>query len=171
VEAAVEIACHKGELARLTVADYNPDAGTLAIRHSKTGKPRHVVLTDEGGRLFDHITAGRSGHELMLRTASGKPWGKSNQQAPMAEASRIAKITPLISFHGLRHTWASLSVMAGVPLMVVAKNLGHRDTRMCELHYGHLSPSYVADEIRKKAPRFGFRPDHKLRTMSPTGAR
>ena len=29
-----------------------------------------------------------------------------------------------------------------------AKNLGHRDTRMVELHYGHLAPSYVADEVR-----------------------
>src|SRR5262249_13693108 len=73
VQAALETGCRYGELARLTVADYNPDAGTLAIRHSKTGKPRHVVLTDEGGRLFDHITAGRSGHELILRTAHLNP--------------------------------------------------------------------------------------------------
>ena len=40
--------------------------------------------------------------------------------------------------------------------MVVAKNLGHADTRMVERHYGHLAPSYVADEIRKGAPRFGM---------------
>jgi triacylglycerol esterase/lipase EstA (alpha/beta hydrolase family) len=42
-----------------------------------------------------------------------------------------------------------------VPLMVVAKNLGHSDTRMVEKHYGHLAPSYVADAIRAGAPRFG----------------
>ena len=46
------------------------------------------------------------------------------------------------------HTWASLSVMAGMPLMVVARNLGHADTRMVEKHYCHLTPSYVADAIR-----------------------
>ena len=45
--------------------------------------------------------------------------------------------------------------MAGVPLLVVAKNLGHADTRMVEKHYGHLAPSYVADAIRAAAPRFG----------------
>ncbi len=28
------------------------------------------------------------------------------------------------------------------------ERLGHRDTRMVELHYGHLAPSYVADEVR-----------------------
>jgi hypothetical protein len=46
--------------------------------------------------------------------------------------------------------------MNGVPLLVVAKNLGHSDTRMVEKHYGHLAPSYVADAIRAGAPRFGF---------------
>ena len=60
-----------------------------------------------------------------------------------------------ITFHGLRHTWASLSVMGGMPLMVVAKNLGHVSTRMVEKHYGHLAPSYIADAIRQYAPRFG----------------
>ena len=59
------------------------------------------------------------------------------------------------TFHTLRHTWASLSVMSGVPLMVVARNLGHVDTRMVEQHYGHLAPSYVAEAIRAGAPRFG----------------
>jgi integrase len=74
---------------------------------------------------------------------------------PMAKAVARAKITPSISFHGLRHTWASLAVMGGMPLLVVARNLGHSDTRMVERHYGHLAPSYIADEIRKAAPRFG----------------
>jgi hypothetical protein len=48
--------------------------------------------------------------------------------------------------------------MNGTPLMVVAKNLGHADTRMVEKHYGHLAPSYVADAIRAGAPRFGIEP-------------
>ena len=84
----------------------------------------------------------------------------------MAAACERAKISPSIGFHGLRHTWASLAAMAGVPLMVVAKNLGHRDTRMVEMHYGHLAPSYVADAIRAGAPRFGFKPD---KTVTPMG--
>ena len=73
----------------------------------------------------------------------------------MADAVARAKIKPAISFHGLRHTWATLAVMNGVPLMVVARNLGHADTRMVERHYGHLREDYVTDEIRKGAPRFG----------------
>jgi integrase len=158
VEAALQTGCRYGELCRLTVADFNSDSGTLANRHSKSGKPRHVVLTNEGIALFARLTAGRAGHELILRKPSGEPFGMSHQARPMAEAVARARITPHIGFHGLRHTWASLAVMAGMPLMVVARNLGHADTRMVEKHYGHLAPSYVADAVRAAAPRFGTMP-------------
>lgn len=80
----------------------------------------------------------------------------------MREANERAKLKPSISFHGLRHTWASRAVMNGVPLMVVAKNLGHTDTRMVEKHYGHLAPGYIVDAIRAGAPKFGIKPDNKV---------
>jgi integrase len=157
VQAALETGCRYGELARLRIEDFNGDVGTIAIRQSKSGKPRHVVLTDEGAAFFTHLSAGRQGGEPMFRKADGGEWRKSHQARPMLDACKRAKITPAVGFHTLRHTWASLSVMAGVPLLVVAKNLGHADTRMVEKHYGHLAPSYIADAIRAGAPRFGFK--------------
>jgi integrase len=152
VQAGLQTGCRYGELAALRVADFNPDVGTLAVRMSKSGKPRHVVLTEEGQALFTELAASRPGSDLMLR----RKWTKSQQVRPMKAACLKAKIDPPIGFHQLRHTWASLAVMAGMPLVVVARNLGHVDTRMVEKHYGHLAPSYVADEVRKSAPRFGF---------------
>ena len=155
VQAALQTGARYGELVSLKVHDFNPDAGTVTIRQSKASKPRHVVLTDEGAALFAQWTAGRVSSEPLLRRPDGEPWRASQQLRPMRDACEQAKIAPALSFHGLRHTWASLAVMAGVPLLVVAKNLGHADTRMVEKHYGHLSPSYVADAIRAAAPRFG----------------
>ena len=55
--------------------------------------------------------------------------------------------------------------MAGVPLMVVAKNLGHSDTSMVEKHYGHLAPSYIVDAIRARAPKFGFKANKKIANL------
>jgi integrase len=159
VQAALQTGARYGELCRLQVHDFNADAGTLHIRQSKSGKARHVVLSDEGRGFFTQRTAGRSGGEPMF----GKLWDKSHQARPMRAAVKNAKIKPTISFHGLRHTWASLATMNGVPLMVVAKNLGHADTRMVEKHYGHLAPSYVADAIRAGAPRFGAEPSNVAR--------
>jgi integrase len=163
VQAALASGCRYGELCRMQVQDFNPDAGTVAIHTSKSGKSRHVILTAEGCALFAQLAAGRSGAEPLLRRTTGDAFGKSHQGRPMAEACRRAKLKPTISFHGLRHTWASHAVMNGVPLLVVAKNLGHRDTKMCELHYAHLAPSYEVDQIRKGAPQFGFKPGNVAR--------
>jgi integrase len=156
VEAALATGCRFGELAALQCRDFNPDSDTLHVRQSKSGKGRHIVLADEGIALFQRLTAGRPPAELILRKPNGIRWGRANQFRPMVEACERATIDPSIGFHGLRHTWASHAVMNGAPLMVVAAQLGHADTRMCERHYAHLAQSYVAEAIRKAAPRFGI---------------
>jgi integrase len=166
VQAALLTGCRYGELSRLVVSDFNPDVGTVGIQQSKSGHSRNIVLTDEGRKFFRQITVGRSGDELMLRKANGTAWQNSHQLRPMAEAVTRAKIKPAINFHALRHTWASLAVMNGTPLLVVAKVMGHRDGRMVEKFYGHLREDYVAAEIRKGAPTFGFKPDKKI-TVGP----
>jgi integrase len=168
IQAALQTGARYGELIRLEVADFHPDSGTLAIRRSKSGKPRHVVLTEEGIAFFKQLSAGRTGAELLLRKPNGGgAWRRTDQARPIREACERAKIKPQITFHGLRHTWASLSVMNGMPLMVVARNLGHADTKMVERVYGHLAPSFITDAIRSSAPRFGFEPDRKVATLSP----
>jgi integrase len=157
--------CRFGELAALQVHDFNIDAGTLHVRTSKSGKGRHVVLNDEGVEFFAAIAPGRSGAEILLRKSDGGRWMKSNQARPMVEACARARIEPAANFHCLRHTYASHAVMAGAPLIVVARNLGHADTRMVEKHYGHLSASYVADAIRAAAPRFGIAGDRNVASI------
>jgi integrase len=156
VRGALESGARYGELCALTVVDFNSDSGTLAIPDSKSGKPRHIVLSADGVVFFESITAGRVGIEPVFLKADGSPWLPDHQSEPMDGANARAKISPPINFHGLRHTWASHAVMNGMPLMVVARNLGHSDTRMVEKHYGHLAPSYISDAVRAHAPRFGI---------------
>jgi integrase len=160
VKAALFTGCRYGELTRIRVGDFNPDSGTVFVGQSKSGKSRHVVLTDEGRRFFEALTAGRDGDALTL-TQGGTQWGTSHQTRHMAEAMRAASITGG-TFHILRHTAASHLVMSGVPLNVVAHNLGHADTKMTEKHYAHLAPSYVAETIRKFAPDFGTTDDTNI---------
>jgi integrase len=152
------------------VEDFDSSSGTVAIRQSKSGKARHVVLTDEGRALFKQLAAGRASSDILIRRTNGEAWEKSHQARPMAKACERAKITPAINFHGLRHTYASLCLGNGAPLLVIAKNLGHSDTRMVEKHYGHLAPSYVADAIRAAAPQFGFKPDRKVAVIGERSA-
>jgi integrase len=101
--------------------------------------------------------------------SDGSKWLDDHQSDPIRETNKAAKISPPINFHGLRHTWASHAVMNGMPLLVVAKNLGHSTTRMVEKHYGHLAPSFISQAVRAHAPRFavpGKSKVKKLRTKS-----
>jgi integrase len=154
VRAALLTGCRYGELCALNVGDYHGDSGTLQIRRSKSGRARHVALTDEGREFFAEIATGRAARDVLLMRAGGGRWSTSQQSRPMLDACERAKIDPPASFHTIRHTYASLAIMNGAPLMVVARNLGHADTRMVEKHYGHMSASYVSDAIRAAVPRF-----------------
>jgi integrase len=165
VMAALATGSRYGELVRLEVCDFDADSGTVNIRKSKSGKPRHVILTEEGSSFFGQTCAGRAGTELMFRRADGTPWKTSHQSRPMKEASINAKLMPPVTFHVLRHSYASLCVMARVPLLVISKNLGHADTSMVIKHYGHMSAGHEANAIRAGAPRFGWEPDKKLATL------
>jgi integrase len=71
----------------------------------------------------------------------------------MREACARAGIVPAVGFHVLRHTHASILAMQAVPMAVIARQLGHSDTRMTERHCAHLAPNYVAYTIRASFPR------------------
>jgi integrase len=151
VRGALETGARYSELCRMVCGDFNPDAGTVHVPQSKSGKERHIILTEDGAAFFRQLAAGQRGDAPMF----GRVWGPDMQRHRMWMACDNGKITPRITFHGLRHTWASQAVMAGMPLNVVARNLGHADTKMVEKHYGHLAPSYVVDQVRKFGPKFG----------------
>jgi integrase len=64
-------------------------------------------------------------------------------------------------------SYGSTLAMRGVPMGVIAEQLGHADTRMTEKHYAHLAPSYVADTIRAHFPALGIAGDSTIATMKP----
>jgi integrase len=153
VRGGLETGCRFGELAAAKVRDYI--TGKIYIARSKSGHPRSVVLSDQGAAFFASITVGRDPAALIF-LRQGRQWQKSEQARPMRDACRNARIAPAVSFHSLRHTWASLAIMGDMPLMVVARNLGHADTRMVEKHYGHLREDFVDRVVREHAPQYQF---------------
>ena len=58
---------------------------------------------------------------------------------------------PRIRFHDLRHTHASLLIMAGVPIKVVSERLGHSHPAFTMHTYQHLLPGMSADAAQQFA--------------------
>lgn len=166
VEAALFTGARYGELTRLRVQDFNVRTGTVFIETSKSGHSRHIWLTNEARAWFTAKTVGRPIHERLLTRRGAKrtlrkglvedqAWAPYDQVYLMAEACERAGLSP-VTFHELRHTYASLLVNQGVPLVYVASQLGHRDTTMVQKYYGHLSPDAIAEAIRTQVPDLGL---------------
>jgi integrase len=126
---------------------------------SKQAEPRHIALSDEGAAFFAALTSERPKAALVFSRTDGEAWGASHQQRPLIEASARAGLEPPCTFHILRHTYASALAMRGVPMRLIADQLGHADTRVTEKHYAHLTPSYVAEAVRHALPALGFGSD------------
>ncbi len=148
IVAALLTGARYGELTALRVSDFNLKNKSIFIEMSKSGKSRHVHLTDEGVSLFKSLTVGRKSGERVFIRANGSVWQKSDQFRYMKAGCEAARIEPAIGFHILRHTYASRLAMRSVSMSVIAAQLGHSDTRMTEKHYAHLGPSYVAQVVR-----------------------
>jgi integrase len=61
----------------------------------------------------------------------------SRQFARMIAASGVPRIT----FHGMRHTCATMLLQAGQPVHVVAQRLGHADPSITMRVYAHVLPA------------------------------
>jgi integrase len=155
VQAAVVTGCRYGELCTVRVSAYDPNIHALTILQSKTGKLKQVFLTEEEAKFFDTLCADKQGSEYMLLRADGKPWQKSHQQPRMRAMLKAAKIDRNVRFHDLRHTFATLMMMNGTSLQLVANQLGHSGTRIAEKHYAHFSPAFIASTVRANKPSFG----------------
>jgi integrase len=93
-------------------------------------------------------------------------WSRAELSRTMVETCATAALEPLV-FHELRHTYASGLVNRGVPLVFVAMQLGHRDTSMVELHYGHLCQHAKAEAVRKLAPVLGIHQPAAMLVLDP----
>ncbi len=141
--------CRLGELVALRAKHVQIEDQVIYIADSKSGKPRYVPLTKQGGAFFESLIAGKEGEDHVFLRSNGNVWKPSVHHRMMTRSCKNAGIERLTYYEASRHTYAANMVRLGVPLHVVAKALGHADLQMILKHYGHLSPSYIGREIRK----------------------
>lgn len=157
---ALMTGCRYGELATMTVGNYHADHGTVRVYQSKTGKEFMQPLTDEGVALFDRLTVGRNKHEPMFTRADGSQWIKGTAIRPMREAVAAAGLVD-VSFKTTRASYGKLLLIATLDIELVAKALGHSDSRITRKHYAALLPSEIRAGIAK-LPALGVETESKV---------
>jgi len=156
VQGALYTGARYSELGRLTTADFNSDNEHIFFGETKEGRCRYVHLNDEAVAFFTDLTRDRAPDQLIFTLRNGERWGTSDQAWWMQKARERAGIAKPITQHILRHTYASLSLMAGMSLETVGEQLGHATIEITRRHYAHLAATYKRQQAKDHAPRFGF---------------
>ncbi len=58
---------------------------------------------------------------------------------------------PTITLHGLRHTWATLALSAGIDIKIVSERLNHSSTHITREIYTHVMPPMQSDAAERVA--------------------
>ena len=61
---------------------------------------------------------------------------------------------PTITLHGLRHTWATLALSAGIDIKIVSERLNHSSTHITREIYTHVTPPMQSDAAERVAALF-----------------
>ncbi len=149
VLAALYTGCRAGELGKLVVGDVGKQGFGIRVSAFKRSPARFVFLPDEGMAFFLSRCEGKSNNDPVLLSDMGKVWRKQYGQLFRRAVAKAGLPRELV-FHGLRHTYASDLVKAGVPLDVIAKQLGHANTVTVMNTYGHLAEQFREEQIRRK---------------------
>jgi integrase len=158
VFALEQTGCRPGEVAAVTAAQVDLQAGTWTFRRhktvKKTGKPRVVYLTPAMVELSRRLAAKRPAGPLFVNSR-GRPWSRNAVRCRFRRLRRKLGLAPGVVAYAYRHTFATTGLERGVPLATMAELLGHTSTTMVSEHYGHLDQQ--AAHLREAARRAGDR--------------
>jgi integrase len=136
------------EIRALRATDYHAEQGVIRILQPKTGKTLWQPLTAEGAQFFAAACVGKAPSDLLFLRADGRPWEQSDVARPMRDAAKTAALEG-VSFSVTRATYGKLLLLATRDLELVAKALGHSDSRITRKHYAQLLPSELAAGVAK----------------------
>lgn len=145
------------EALKLKPSDVDEREGTVRVRNGKGSKDRVAVIDAEAlsylrawlevrkanginGRapIFCSVADGSRG---MGVREPGKPLHSAYVRALLPKLAERAGIDKRVHAHGLRHSHATELVAAGVPLHVIAGQLGHASTATTDAYLAKLMPS------------------------------
>ena len=131
------------EVLGLTWSNVDLGNGIIYAQDTKNYESRPIFITDPIRTVLAELSPGTP-DELLFKSKTGNPvqWLSKSFAGTVSELKLndgISDRRERVTFHTLRHTYASWSVMAGIPLYIVGKALGHKTLTMTQ-RYAHLAP-------------------------------
>lgn len=142
VNAMTLTGCRPGEIARVTAADFDPEAGLWVLaKHKtskKTGRPRLVYLSPEALALTRDLAARHPTGPLFLNSR-GRPWTRNAVRIRFRNLrAKFPQLKGVVAYT-YRSSFATDALEGGVPDASVAALLGHTTTATLHRFYNRLA--------------------------------
>ncbi|HET55572.1 MAG TPA: site-specific integrase [Ignavibacteria bacterium] len=126
--------------------DFKNSSLILDNRNSRTksGKVHSLPLSISALRVLHKRELNKAGD--LVFTSQGERFKQWYLCKRFREYITKAGLSPQLSFHSLRHTFASWLIQKGVPLYVVSKLLTHSDLRTTQI-YSHLKQENLSESV------------------------
>jgi len=147
VHLAAVTGMRRGELLSLHWQDVDLERGYLVVRaaNSKTSEGRTVPLNGEAREVLRSFSNRSSDRVFPFRSFPRKRWEEAIRELGW-DQTNIPRLRNW-RFHD-RHTCASWLVMADVPMIKVAKILGHKELKTTQ-RYAHLADSSLVEAVER----------------------
>lgn len=130
-----------GEVTRLKVSDIDEERMQVFIERSKGKKDRYVMLSPILKDVLNtYVGMYKRGPKdyLFEGQEPGKPYSTRSAQTIFNRAIRSAGIHKTVTFHALRHSFATHLLEKGVDIKYIKELLGHFDIKTTE-RYLHVA--------------------------------
>ena len=142
---ALNTGLRAGELCALTWADIDLEAGVLHVRDSKNRTARAVPLNATARAILEEQREAAGDAKPVFPGPGGRHRAERPRDAIDRAFAAIGQ--PGMTFHDLRHTFASYAAAAGTDPVTLSALLGHRGLAMVR-RYAHLMDDAAAKAVR-----------------------
>lgn len=159
MEVAYATGLRLGEVLHLKVGDVDSGRMILRVDQGKGKKDRNVML---GPALLETLRAYWKRYRPKVWLFPGqnpsRPVHPTMIQRAFIQAKREARIVKQVSFHSLRHSFATQLLESGVNVRTIQSLLGHRSLGTTQ-RYTHVAGDYLKqtrsplDSLREAKPR------------------
>lgn len=142
------------EMAGLTaeLVDWENGCARLSQHKGRRHTAKRVIYFNTAAVAVLEAQRARYSSGLLFRTRYGRRYQGRSIIKSLRGVSK--KLGIRVIAYGLRHSFATRALVAGVPDAIVAELLGHRGTAMITAHYGHVgSHSRVLRDAAEKVSR------------------
>jgi integrase len=144
---ALHAGMRRGEIMRLKWADVDFDQRLIRVAESKSHKTRYIPINKTLFALLEAIEpfTGPKGPSPYVFTNPVTGTRYEDVSHTFDRAATKAGFDD-VTFHTLRHTFASRMAQDGVPLKAIQELLGHGTMQMT-MRYAHLGPNNLRDAV------------------------